>query len=391
MNKYAVLALFLISLTASSLVDIHPAQASADYWVTKAPIPVAMTVAGTAALNGQIYAFGVDINEMPINYVYNPATDNWTEKAPMPTARGTFGIAIYQNKIYVVGGANYFGVGSFNVNVNEVYDPVADKWTTKASMPLNVTGISASIVNEKIYIISGLMPAEPGNPEGVVSNATQIYDPATDTWTIAATPIPIPVYYYVSAVIDNKIYVAGGSPSNAVSTNQLQIYDPENDQWTLGTPLPTAVTEAGATATLGVNAPKRLYVIGGRTSGPALALNQIYDPQTQSWTIGTPFPTTHDYITEGITATNLDDTLYFVGGIAHSNEGFYELTEQYIPVDYNVPISSPSPSPSVPEFPSVVILPLLITVAIGMCLLSYFKKRDHTRINKHCEIEQSST
>jgi hypothetical protein len=55
------------------------------------------------------------------------------------------------------------------------------------------------------------------------------------------------------------------------------------------------------------------------------------------------------------------------------------------------PSPSPSPTPAIPEFPSWVILPLLIMVVISVGSLIYFKKRNNARINEHSEIEQSST
>jgi hypothetical protein len=47
-------------------------------------------------------------------------------------------------------------------------------------------------------------------------------------------------------------------------------------------------------------------------------------------------------------------------------------------------LTAPNPNaqtPSVPEFPSLIILPVLTVVMIGTSLLVYFKKRNHARIN----------
>ena len=331
-----------------------------------------MDVDGTATLNGLIYAFGDDANYHSVHsltYVYIPSIDSWIEKAPMPTPRVSFGVAVYQNKIYLMGGFRYSSGNRLDRAVNEVYDPATNTWTTKAPMPINATGINANVVNNKIYVISGYTPNQQGSIEDTLLNVTQIYDPATNNWTIAKTPIPIPVAYYVSGVIDGKIYVAGGSSEISDGTSYLQIYDPQTDQWTIGSPLPEPVATAGGTATLGVYSAKSLYVIGGWNAGPALAFNQIYDSQTQSWTLGTPFPTTHDFVTQGITATNLNDTLYLIGGIAHANEGFYELTEQYIPADYNGTV--PSPNPTASSSPTLTpTIPIIAAIATAVFILA---------------------
>jgi len=59
-----------------------------------------------------------------------------------------------------------------------------------------------------------------------------------------------------------------------------------------------------------------------------------------------------------MTVAVLDDSLYVIGGLARSNEGFYELTEQYIPADYQGPVPSPyvptsSPIPTSRSSPTV--------------------------------------
>ena len=85
-------------------------------------------------------------------------------------------------------------------------------------------------------------------------------------------------------------------------------------------------------STTGEYAPKRVYVIGGLDSSDSpSAANQIYSPDNDSWTIGTSFPTTHDYVTDTLSAVNLNDSIYVFGGIAQANEGFHEITKQYIP------------------------------------------------------------
>ncbi len=369
MKGHAVLALFLLIAVATALVVIEPVNASGDYWVTRAPIPVATDIYGVTALNGQIYVFGANANGEAVTYDYNPNNYSWTTKAPMPTSRSGYAVVAYQNKIYTVGG---------DAGENEAYDPGTNTWSSKAFMPLNVTEINAIAVNGKIYVISGYMAPKRGFPEGLLSSDIQIYDPATDNWTIAASQIPTPVRDYASGVINAKIYVAGGSSGTDDGTNQLQIYDPKTDLWTSGAYLPEKVSRASGAATLGLYSTKSLYVVGGWNGGPALGFNQIYNAQTQNWTLGTPFPTTHNYITQSITAASINDTIYVIGGLAHSNEGYYEINEQYIPMDYNGTIapSPTSPSPAVPEFGIGLVSVLLIITLAAMVTL--IKRNDCT-------------
>jgi N-acetylneuraminic acid mutarotase len=310
-----------------------------------------MSVYGSATVDGTIYVFGGA--DAALTYKYDPTTDSWTQKTGMPTYRAYYGIAVCENKIYCMGGMLCSsGAEALKSNVNEVYDPATDSWSTNAALPLNVTQIDANAVDGLIYVIGGYLSSEGIGKIPEISNATQIYDPATDSWSIAKSQIPTPVQGYASAVIDSKIYVAGGSSSSKTPTNVLQIYDVATDSWTYGSSLLKAVRSAAGVSTLGIYAPKCFYVIGGDNGSYPAAYNQIYNLASQSWSYGTEFPTTHDWITDGITAINIQDSLYLIGGLAAANEGFYEITQQYIPQNYSgtLSTSSTAPTPTIPEF-----------------------------------------
>ena len=103
-------------------------------------------------------------------------------------------------------------------------------------MPTTRGGLQANIVDERIYVIGGV-----SNDDETV-NLNEVYDPNTDTWA-TKTPIPTPVSSYASAVVDGKIYVIGGlapvvNSSAKSRVNLNQIYDPETDTWSQGTPIP---------------------------------------------------------------------------------------------------------------------------------------------------------
>ena len=123
---------------------------------------VARASLGVAVVNGQIYAIGgvVDppswVQCTSTNEKYDPATDRWVFKASMPTSRASFGIAVYNNKIYCIGGTTDVKNGQYVVSgVNEIYDPATDKWETKASMPTARVGVTANVVDGKIYLLGG--------------------------------------------------------------------------------------------------------------------------------------------------------------------------------------------------------------------------------------------
>ncbi len=395
----AIVSILLI-MAFSVLIILSPVKASGDYWITRAPIPVAFDVEGAAAANGQIYVIG-QAGGKSLSYAYDPSFDSWSPKQPMPTYRTSFGLVACGNLIYAIGGVTGYNANGLaaSTGTNEVYDPATNTWTTKASMPTNRSEVEAASVNGKIYVIGG-------RTEGAQStvNITEIYDPITDSWTSGAS-MPYPVVLAASAVVDNRICVIGGqdeflgSKQNPVSPNVQfnQIYNAASNSWSIGQSIPQGGWQATGSATTGENASKKVYVIGGldANSDGLVTANEIYDPATDNWKLGTAFPTTHDYVTNTLAAVNLNDSIYVFGGIAQANEGFYEITEQYIPTDYNgtiiqaihsagqqtltptisaapiLPTNTSTPSPNVPEFPAIIIVPLLICVLSVAALLSH--------------------
>jgi N-acetylneuraminic acid mutarotase len=361
-----ILMLILCSLLVA-LPNIEIVWAAEDSWVSKAPMQEARIGLGVAVVNDKIYAIGgVGPGSgtggfCAFNEEYDPATDTWTFKASMPTPRSLFGIAVYQDRIYCMGGYTIVGLVGVKTDVNEVYDPATDTWETKTSMPSARLGLQANIVKDKIYLIGGYESVN-GTSVGV-SNRTDVYDPATDTWTSKAS-IPTPVSYSASAVVDNKIYV--------MTSGLNQIYDTESDSWSTGAPAPMPLFSASAGTTQGVLGPERIYAFGANAAMPYYQFNvknfptQSYDPKNNNWTVCTSMPTGR--FSTGVAVLN--DSFYVIGG--YTLEGGY-TPEQWSPSTVPSAVNEQyTPVESIPEFPSWIILPLF---AITAFLVAVFRKK----------------
>ena len=323
-----MLLLVLFFLVASFFVDAKPssaASASENTWTTEASIPEAERGVRSAVVNGKIYVMGGSIN-----YEYNPATDSWVEKTAMPTPRTYFGIAAYQNKIYVMGGRPGWTSASGNIDscANEIYDPSTDTWETKTAMPVNISDINANVVDGMIYIMGGFSSRSPQLSLNVV------YDVAKDSWTNKTT-MPYPVRGSASAVVDNRIYVIGGS--NPSLSNYTQIYDPRTDSWSLGASIPTLLYTLVAGATTGVMASKKIYVIGGDSGFEGVDFTQVYDPVADSWRLGASMPTARLALTVAV----VNDQVYAIAGSSYAAfSPVLTANERYTPFGYG----SPDPS-----------------------------------------------
>jgi hypothetical protein len=377
LHKAAALLFILVFLMASCTVIAEPALSSDEViensWTTKSPMPQAISGIKATVANGKIYVMTAEVN-----HEYNPAADNWTAKTPMPTARHGFGIAVCQDKIYVIGGENGTSGYVNYLSTNEVYDPLTDTWETKKPMPTSRHELEANVVNGRIYLIGGITD----NYRSIHTSVNEVYDPATDSWT-TKQQAPFAVAGYASAVVDNKIYIMGGElgfneRASNITLNQIsnQIYDAETDTWSLGASLPTLAYYAAAGATTGVRAPIRIYVVGGgltKTSNDV----RVYDPAWDNWTFGTPMSTNRTSLAVGV----VDDVLYAMGGNLGWEGGEWpwegyplgttDLVERYIPFGYGTYPSEPEPFPVAP----VAAVSLATAFVVGIGLIVYFKKR----------------
>ncbi|MEW5759422.1 MAG: CARDB domain-containing protein [Candidatus Thermoplasmatota archaeon] len=197
---------------------------STGKWAPKKPMPTERYRYGIAVVNDKIYVIGGDdiagwsggfYPPSAVVEVYDPANDSWTPKKPMPTARTNLGLAVIGGKIYAIGGGR---TGSSSTNINEVYDTVSDSWTTDTSMPIAVTGMGIGVVNNKIYVIGGLKGV---SPPLKATPIVQEYNPATRIWSEKVSMLAEREDFGWT-VLDNKIYVIGGSGP----TNKNEVFDP---------------------------------------------------------------------------------------------------------------------------------------------------------------------
>jgi N-acetylneuraminic acid mutarotase len=324
----------LIALTLLPSLNFNLPLAKADdttsSWTTMTPLPAARGGVGIAVVAGKIYVIGgLNENNQPVSTTeeYDPQTNGWTSKMPMPTPRSGFAITVYQNKIYCIGGT----VGNGYIGNNEVFDPVSNTWETKTSMPTPRADLSANIVGDGIFLMGGKRYSNV-RPFFNETNINEVYDPANDSWT-TKTPIPMAVQAYASAVEEGKIYIMGGSLEslslqNTVITEANQVYDAENDSWSSAAKMPNANTYGAAAATEGFMAPASIYCVGGFSGGEFTSKVQAYDWKNNSWSQAESMPTARAYLGAAI----VNDVLYAIGGFDGTN--WLAVNEQFKPVGY---------------------------------------------------------
>ncbi|MEK7767628.1 MAG: hypothetical protein AAB368_15465, partial [bacterium] len=157
-------------------------------------------------------------------------------------------------------------------------------WTTKNPMTTARYYAAAGVVDDRIYVIGGTNGASLGT--------NQEYNPATNLWT-AKTPTSVARYGLVTGVVNGRIYAIGGYNGVTYFTTTEE-YAPMTNAWTAKTGMPTARYGHAVGVVNG-----RIYAIGGTNGGP-LNVNQEYDPTTDTWATKTVMPTGRQAVATGV-------------------------------------------------------------------------------------------
>ena len=349
MKSPIALVIVLVVLIALGFSAFVYAEAAWDFWIPETPLPILVKDSAAIAVDSEIFVMGYNytsagnstVTHNAFNYAFDISNDSWTAKTPMPVLQVEFAMATYQNKIYLLGGWNAFPTGdAYYSKTNQVYDVENDSWEIKTAVSWPRWGLQANVVEDKIYLIGGILLQQ----NNVISDINQAYNPITDTWT-TLSPIPTPVYNYGSAVVDNKIYIIGGGHGGKYGTglDLVQIYDPQTNNWTLGKPLPIAVGNAAGAVIGNESTSVRIVVLGVTNEYfdiSSTAITQIYDLQSDTWTIGAPIPAPR---TIDFSLVTINGTIYAEGGKPFGfTPGLYKSVNiQYVPS-----ITEPSPSPT---------------------------------------------
>jgi hypothetical protein len=143
-------------------------------------------------------------------------------------------------------------------------------WFYKKELPSARYGFGAVVVNNKIYVIGGT----DGNH---YLNEVLEYDPLLNTWTRRAD-MPTPRSDLAVTVWNNKIYALAGRNNDSLFRHN-QVYDPLLDAWDTLAPVPAGFTWATAN-TVG----DKIYLFGSLLSLGAI-VGEVYEyiPPTGHW------------------------------------------------------------------------------------------------------------
>jgi hypothetical protein len=217
----------------------------------------------------------------------------------MPTPRYDFGVTVVNGEIYAIGGrAGKVYSGEYRpLQTNEMYDPVSDRWAAKAPMPTARFYFAIAAFQGKIYVFGGQKGYNmSGSGEPILCPSTEVYDTVTDTWE-TKTPMPTPRTQLSANAVGERIYLISGSKN--------EVYDPSTDSWTLGARSPKTVPSLGFGSAVVDN---KIYFVG--QEGPV----QIYSASTDSWGQGASIPSWDLLSAAATIGVKVPKRVYALGG-----------------------------------------------------------------------------
>ena len=158
---------------------------------------------------------------------------------------------------------------------------VEDSWNTKTPMRYNRSQFSVIAFDGKIYVIGG-------DSNMGYQDINERYDPLTDSWT-TLKPMPTPRAGFAIVEYQGKIYCIGGytldpGPTVFADLAVNEVYDVATDSWSTKTSMPVNASFIQA------------QIVDGKIFVITSSAMYMYNPVTNSWTNKGNTPTSGNFV-----------------------------------------------------------------------------------------------
>lgn len=218
---------------------------------------------------------------------YDTRTRRWSEPTATPIGLNHSQAATYRGDLYLAGG---YLDGEEPTNELWRYDPRSDEWTQLPSMVKPRGAAGTAVVGNKLYVAGGAPRTFGLSSDGSPYGTLEIFDFETERWS-EGPDMPVPRHHLVAAGLGGKLYVAGGRTglrdrdNDAPPTGEFDRYDPGAERWERLPKMPFASSYPGITTAAG-----KIVVVGGENSshwedggGWVTPTAWAFDPATERW------------------------------------------------------------------------------------------------------------
>lgn len=310
--------------TTAAAATLPGRSLAAESWTAKAAMPWATQEIYCAALDGLITVAGglvrsatggLHINDRTA--VYDVAADAWTEGPRLPQPRHHPMLAAAAGRVWAFGGYDRRDGGEWTA-MTDVWATDRGVWAQVGQMPERLCETVGVSLGDRVHLVTGRSPKGAANgqwtDQGDVATHL-VFDAAANRWD-RARPAPMARNSAAGAVLDGKLFVAGGRTVEGGGTGRLDRYDPAEDRWDTLAPIPAspatgkqvggglAMAEAGG----------KLVAFGGEwfegRGGGVFSEAWIYDPARDVWSAGPAMRTPR----HGLAAASVNGVIYAIGG-----------------------------------------------------------------------------
>ena len=169
-------------------------------------------------------------------------------------------------------------------NIQPEFGPIfqagSPAWRSRAPLPTPRSEVASAVLEGKIYIAGGFVAT------GQSTSIVEMYDPAADVWSRKAG-MPEARDHAMAVALDGRLYVFGGGLGSPVRT--AFVYSPSSDSWARLPDMPYRRTSGGAGVIAG-----KVLLAGGVGESPSATM--VYDPSANSWSSGPSLPAPREHL-----------------------------------------------------------------------------------------------
>jgi N-acetylneuraminic acid mutarotase len=207
-------------------------------------------------------------------YSYDTKSNTWEKGGEIPSdrRRAGAGAAEYKGKLYLVAGIKH-GHSSGTNNLFDCYDPETKTWTALADAPHIRDHCFATVVKDKLYVVGGRNTSfrDPENKVPFFAKTVldvDVYDFSSGKWSTLSARLPLGSGGGNLVNLNNVLYYMGGERAteterNAPRKNTFFLNPSASSQWTETDSLHFA-RNGMAAAVLN----NKIYAAGGSGGGP---------------------------------------------------------------------------------------------------------------------------
>ena len=206
-----------------------------------------------------------------------------------------------------------------------------NNWERITQLPTERERFATAVVDNKIYLIGGTLSENrkkvPPGPYGL--STVEVYDTQTNTWQRGVN-MPTLRHAAKAAVVNGIIYVFGGYSAkdqkivNMKFPTVVEAYDPQTDTWVRKQDMPAPRIHFGLAVVAG-----KVHIVGGKMDirgGPTDRVD-IYDPATDTWTTAPQMPVQRNLDFDSVAVAN--NRIYVIGGIPPIIEEYNPISRQW--------------------------------------------------------------